>query len=222
MNWISAAKGFSTSFFSAVYPDKCALCERIGEPPICESCRREFVEDDRGLITGEAGGAIHTRLHCFTYEGRAAQAVRRLKFERSTVLAAPMAAMLSAHFESVVSINKRFDFVVPIPIHWSRRCVRGFNQSDLLAEQLPEVDRHLLQRRRATHPQVGLSAAQRAENLSGAFRVLGNVQGRSVLLVDDVYTSGATARECARTLKQAGARSVSVITFCSEAHPIVS
>lgn len=108
----------------------------------------------------------------------------------------------------------RADAVVPVPIHWSRRCERGFNQSEVLAARLESVKPDLLVRRRRTRQQVGLSAEQRTHNLSGAFRA-GNVKDLSILLLDDVVTSGGTAKECARVLKEAGAYRVDLITYCS-------
>lgn len=102
---------------------------------------------------------------------------------------------------------------VPVPLHWTRRLVRGFNQSLVLAKQLkhPKAKINIdLVRIRYTEKQVSVSLSKRAANVAGAFAVRydHNFAGRSVCLVDDIKTTGATLNECARTLKEAGASKV--------------
>ncbi|NWG45583.1 MAG: ComF family protein [Alphaproteobacteria bacterium] len=113
------------------------------------------------------------------------------------------------------------DLLVPVPLHAIRRIGRRFNQSALLARALAlRTGRPLcldaLMRARPTRPQVGLSREARARNVRGAFRVrparLARIEGRRILLVDDVLTSGATADACARALLKGGARAVCVLT----------
>jgi ComF family protein len=107
------------------------------------------------------------------------------------------------------------DVVIPVPIHWSRRFHRGFNQSELLCEAMEStiVKPKALRRIRATRPQVGLTPEERRHNLQNAFACQADVSGKKVLLVDDVITTGHTVGECAKTLKNAGALEVTAIAF---------
>ena len=114
------------------------------------------------------------------------------------------------------------DALVPVPLHWRRLWARRFNQSALLAKAIAEiagvpVAEDALQRVKATAQQVGLSQAERASNVQGAFRVPADgkaqVKRRRLVLIDDVLTSGATADACARTLLRAGASNVDVVVF---------
>jgi ComF family protein len=155
-------------------------------------------------------GPVSFRAIVYRYEDRAAQAVRRLKYNRSTGLAPWMAEEIAQ-----ASAKLPFDAVVPVPIHWSRWCWRGFNQSDLIAARLPSEPR-LLRRVRATRPQVGLNREERLRNLEGAFAARPCV-GRSILLIDDVVTSGQTATECAKALLEQGAKEVGILALCGEA-----
>lgn len=114
------------------------------------------------------------------------------------------------------------DALVPVPLHWRRLWARRFNQSALLAKAIAAiagvpVAANALRRVKATAQQVGLSQAERAGNVQGAFRVpaegRAEVRGRRLVLIDDVLTSGATADSCARTLLRAGASNVDVLVF---------
>ena len=121
------------------------------------------------------------------------------------------------------------DALVPVPLHWRRRWARRFNQSGVLAVAVSAatgvpVAAAALKRVKATAQQVGLSRAERAANVQGAFRVPPDgkaaVVGRRLVLVDDVLTSGATLEGCARTLLRAGAANVDVLVFARVADPV--
>jgi ComF family protein len=194
------------ALMDALYPPQCALCGRMGEPPICDGCRAEMPAFGNP-IPGPTPLTRHQAL--YRYEDRAAQAVRRLKFDRATSLAAPMAAALAAVPRDPGQV------VIPVPIHWTRGTFRGFNQADLLAEGMASRP-ELLRRIRRTRPQIGLPAARRLTNLRGAFLATPEVHGRAILLVDDVLTTGGTAIACAEALLAQGAQEVAILTFAAD------
>ena len=152
----------------------------------------------------------------YRYESRAAQAVRRLKYSRVTTLIDTLAELIRIGYERM-DLDE-YDAIVPIPIHWRRRVWRGFNQADELASKLPKhkVRPELLWRIRATKPQVRLSLQERQTNLIGAFAASKDVDRKSVLLVDDVRTSGHTSEQCALTLMDKGAVKVGLLTLTGE------
>ena len=168
---------------------------------VCARCRRAPTAFDRGRAAGEYQGTLRQIIHAFKYDGR-----------RS--LARPLAAMMrTAGFE----LLRDADFVVPVPLHSWRRLRRGFNQAEELATWLERPVVNALRRARATQPQSGLTARQRRRNVRNAFRLSRRLaprtlRGATVVLVDDVRTTGATLDACARVLKDAGARSVRVLT----------
>lgn len=203
---------FSNGLLDCIYPSQCALCGLSGEPAVCESCRSDMIPMPAGADPPPSPG-LSFRISAYEYGGRAAQAVRRLKYGRATALAPFMA-------ETLLGLAVKHDLAdwaaVPVPIHWSRRCQRGFNQAELIAEQMPLLLKGALVRARATRPQVGLSGSDRASNIAGAFRASALVAGRKLILIDDVVTSGNTARECSQALLQAGAAEVGVLSFAGE------
>lgn len=141
-----------------------------------------------------------------------AEAINLMKFFRLKRLSQPLGSLL---------LNLQIpecDAIVPVPLSKQALIERGFNQSLLLAKMLSEklkkpllID--LLLKKKDTPPQVGLSAKERYKNLRGAFEVKGKISNQKLLLVDDVLTTGATAKECSRTLLKAGAKEIVVITL---------
>lgn len=196
---------------SAIFPTRCGLCGLIATSGVCEDCLAEFQPIESPVEVFSAG-PVDFAICLYHYQGRASQAVRRLKYERVTSLADPLARLMATKVRSLAI--PRYDLVCPVPIHWRRLCWRGFNQADLLARGLASrSQRRALLRIRATRPQVRLNPQERATNLVGAFRASPSVHGQSVLLVDDVLTSGSTAKACAQALKAAGVKQVGILTL---------
>ena len=149
------------------------------------------------------------------YEGALRDALHAFKFRGKRALAHPLAALLGETLAD--HLPQDVDALVPVPLAVARERDRGFNQAALLAERLAiEIDvpsrPGWLRRTRGTAPQTELTAAERRANVHGAFAAGSDVRGRSVALVDDVLTTGATASACAGALLDAGARRVGVVT----------
>jgi ComF family protein len=152
------------------------------------------------------------------YVGALRLLVHELKFRGRRRVATLLAEALVEDPASAGTLTTE-GVLVPVPLHPRRRRARGFNQSEVLAEAIGRrcgliVAPAALVRRKETAAQTGLSAAARRANVAGAFAVRRRAQiaGRVVVLVDDVVTTGATARACARALRQAGATEVRLLT----------
>jgi ComF family protein len=176
----------------------------------CPVCRRVDRPFERALAYGSYDGGLRELIHLLKHNG-----VRPAANVLGRMLAEAIAAIEPLFEQGVV--------VVPVPLFKAKLRQRGFNQAELIAraaiKSLP-IREHLvlatdvLIRTRQTESQIGLTSHQRRENLRGAFAVrrAGEITGRPVLLVDDVYTTGTTAAECARILRRAGASKVWVGT----------
>ena len=224
-----------------LYPPSCLACHgatsapdtlcttcwrqvRFIERPYCERLGTPFAQDlGPGLLSPEAMADppvwARARAVAGFDEGPARQLVYRLKYYDRMEIARPLGRWMA---RAGVELLEEADLLVPIPLHRVRLANRRFNQSMALASTISEscgvpVEALALERARRSPPQVGLSRIQRAANVQGAFRVPQDkrhlVEGRRIVLVDDVLTSGATSNAAARVLLRAGAAQVDLLVF---------
>ena len=176
----------------------------------CPVCRRV----ERPFLGAVAYGS---------YDGGLRELIHLLKYNVVRPAANVLGRMLA---EALVGLESEFGadrvLVVPVPLYKGKQRQRGFNQAELIARSALKTHRDerlllatdVLRRTRATQSQIGLTSHQRRENMRGAFAVqsAAEVTGREIVLVDDVYTTGTTATECAHVLRKAGAAKVWVAT----------
>jgi ComF family protein len=227
--------------FQFLLPPQCHCCEKFLqerqqgicsdclseihwiEPPFCSVCGTPFLSKE---ILSHTCGACLSRRKYFTmaralgfYDGSLQEAIHRWKYERKTSLSRYfgrwMAEGLCRHWDPNL-----FDLLIPVPLHPHRLRERGFNQAVLLVRELSRQTRipfrkRILRKRKPTVPQVSLSGAEREKAVRGSFHVVGReeMEGKSILLVDDVYTTGATVNECSKVLLAGGAERVDVLTL---------
>ena len=206
---------------SLLMPAACVGCDvplEEADPPLCSPCRQKLAGSRSVWSRGE-GRFFDRAISSFPYEGVAKTLIGALKYHQRLGLAPFLGGLLA---ETVISRlgSDSADAVVPVPLHPARRRERTFNQAEALAELLAErldlpCRRDLLSRLKPTLPQTELTRAQRQANMQGAFLLKPDplVRSARLLLVDDVFTTGATAEACARRLKEAGAASVIVVTL---------
>ena len=183
----------------------CSKCGRSSFPTVCSSCQKRKYFFSKARAAGVYEGVLRECIHSF-------------KYQKKDYLACHLGGLLI----DVMRRDKDFrdvDFLIPAPLDGRRFREREFNQAHLLAQvvsryfKIPISSRNLRRVRRVP-PQTQLSRRQREENVKGLFQVRSREEyaGRKILLIDDVFTTGATVNECARVLRQAGAEEVSVLT----------
>lgn len=215
-----------------LYPPRCYLCGELGsivcedcvagwprpEPPRCPLCANPLPV---GACRWCGGSPAPLRAAAFPFafaEG-AREVVHLLKYGGKRRVAPSMAAEMARAVWDSPSFQGA-SVIVPVGLHPRRLRRRGYNQSEWLAHEISNLLNLPVGlwsiRERDTRPQVGLSREDRASNVSGAFKALDAAAGHRILLVDDVSTTGATAKEAARALKRAGAEWVALVTFARD------
>ncbi|MFC7052135.1 ComF family protein [Hansschlegelia quercus] len=204
----------------------CAGCWSVLQPierPYCERLGTPFPADyGPGLLSPAAiaNPPAYDRARAVArFDGSARELVHRLKYADGVHLARPLGGMMARAGAELLGPGA---VILPVPLHRGRLWSRRFNQAALLAREATrlsgaELRTDLLLRVKPTRPQVGLTAAERAANLAGAFRLADGaaaaLKSRRVVIVDDVLTTGATVDRLSRLVRRAGAESVDVLVF---------
>ncbi|MBI5687462.1 MAG: ComF family protein [Verrucomicrobia bacterium] len=239
---IGAIKEWASVALELFYPADCAVCKGAREPGsrsmLCRKCReglrplpRPFCERCSLPFDGQAGGDFrcsHCASKAFSFEravcacrltGVARDCIHRFKYNGALWLGPELAELLIAAARERIEWEQ-VDCVVPVPLFRARERERHFNQAEWFARRLvralpASLSAGNLWRTRDTETQALLNAAERTENVRGAFaaRRPAEFMRRRVVVVDDVFTTGATTNECARVLRAAGAASVMVLTL---------
>ncbi len=193
------------------------------EPPFCSICGIPFISKE---VENHPCGTCLTHRKYFTiaralgaYERSLQEAIHRWKYKGKVHLTSYFTNWMAdglIHYWGLESLQ----LLIPVPLHPQRLRERGFNQALLLVRELSRrtgipYEKRILQKKKPTVPQVNLSGAEREKELRGAFLVSRqeDLEGKVVLLVDDVYTTGATVNECSKVLLRGGAKRVDVLTL---------
>jgi competence protein ComFC len=223
-------------------PRRCLGCGQ-GDSYFCPQCSKKIQPWSNFIcpICGKQTFLGQTHLHCqekysldglisfFPYKRIIKMAIVKLKYKFVTDLAEDLFVLIKRFIKTKNQFkylknffDKEKTMLVPIPLYWQRENWRGFNQAELLGRKLADyfgwqLRNDVLIRQKATLPQVGLEAGQRQKNIQGAFKIKNNHQipkDFSLLLFDDVWTTGSTLKEAGRVLKKAGFKKVWGLTIC--------
>ena len=248
--WLETARSMA---LDAIFPPRCGGCGRFSKRVFCLNCQRRAValrapfclrcghpfdplacSSDLCADCHKHPSPLSIARAAWIFGGPPREAIHRLKYARKWALGARLAPFLAQILENDQQLRAFHPtLLAPVPLHKARHRARGFNQSEILATELSKLCAlpvaPILMRVRATPPQVGLDATQRQLNVRDAFAVSGapasqTLENQRVLLIDDVFTTGATLRECARALRKNGASQVGALTLArqieADFHPV--
>ena len=187
--------------------DICLLCGGFsdnGKDSVCSECIDKH--------------SYYKKCYCvLSYDGDILGKISEIKKDKKKYYIEPFASLMADKFKE---INIDFDLILPIPITSDRLSDRGFNQAEELAKEINKISHkvynNILLKSRDTYHQTGLGREERMNNLNDSFMVTDKklVKGKVILLVDDIYTTGSTINESAKTLKSAGAKEVYALCLC--------
>lgn len=222
--------------FEFVYPDKCMFCgELTGGGYLCAACRAKLEPIESPCPRCAApmkngvcedcprGSFLFERSAAYTlYSDDVREMIHLMKYSGKSETARKLAELMNDELD--LSVFAWYDVIVAVPLSKKRERERGYNQAEIFADRLGkligiEALPNALKRVKDTEAQHSMSAAQRRENVKGAFSANARlVREKNILLADDIFTTGSTFNECAKTLINAGAKSIACVSFARTKH----
>lgn len=196
-----------------IFPKKCVNCGKICENWVCAEC---FAKINYGKIEYFKEGEIKYLISLFSYD-EIRDKMLKFKFNDEAYIKNYFIELVIRH-DKIRNMIRKCDLIIPVPMYFLKKLKRGYNQSELLASgiarelQLQE-DNNLLIKYKNTRTQSLLNIEERKNNLHDCFKVTNykKIENKNILLVDDIYTTGATIRECIKQLKQYNYKSISIL-----------
>lgn len=214
---------FSEIILSLFFPPVCGFCNEINSQYLCDNCRRKFDAIKTSQIENYEKDPVYFDEHfyMFKYEKDIREYILKYKFNEKSYMYKSFAKLMCEDKVFMQELSSKIDVIVSVPVHKKRFKVRGYNQSSLIAKEIAKllkIDYHenVLIKDKNIVAQSSLEKLDRVRNIKDAFALGKNadlIKEKNVLLIDDVFTTGATVNECCRLLKKQGASYVIVATI---------
>lgn len=206
-----------------IFPPVCGICLKTSKKYICEDCMELIKFKSLNKINTYNNKNFKEHLYILKYEGIIRQRMLDYKFKEKSYLHRSFSEMILNSKENIEFI-KKYDVLIPIPIHKDRMRTRGYNQSELIAKDLAyeikniKLENRVLIKTKNIIAQSSLNKKQRENNIKDVYQIksVEKVMNKKILLLDDIYTTGSTVNECAKILKEAGCKEVGIITIAKD------
>lgn len=212
---------FFETLMYLLYPPKCPYCNKIipKTEPACPGCKDQLPEHGYYVkILEKSGGKSIYCVAPLQYKDKANEPIWRFKFRGYKGYAVPFAIIMAKEVSEQFP-GSNFDLITSVPLSRTRKFERGYNQAELLGKRISDILRipykNTLVKVKKNLPQHTLSAKKRAENIKGVYSYKNHaiIKGKSILLCDDIVTTGYTLKECCSVLLKAGAKDVTCVTI---------
>ena len=196
-------------FLNLIFPNVCGFCNKIDKNSLCENCELKLAKYRINCIkdyTKDNKKYFDYLYSALKYENEVREKIIKYKFNENSYLYKTFAKIIIKD-KKVYGFLKLYDIIIPVPMNKLKKSVRGYNQSELVANEIAKQ-----------MEQSTLTKTQRIENVKNAFFVTDTtkVKYKKVILIDDIYTTGCTVNECSKVLKQAGAQEICVVTIAKD------
>lgn len=205
-----------------IYPNVCGFCNKICKNELCNRCKNKIKKYEINIITKPQNRYFEELISIFKYEGIIREKIIQYKFGDKAYMNNTFAKIILKN-EKICGLLKKYDIIIPVPIHKKRKAQRGYNQTQLIANKISKclnikLCNNVLVKNKNTIAQSKLNKKKRVQNIKGVFKILNSekIKGKDILLLDDIYTTGSTANECSKILKKAGAKTVGVLTIAKD------
>lgn len=214
---------FINYVLNLIYPNVCGICDRLCKDDLCIKCNINLNKIAKVKIDYYNNKFFKKHLYIFKYEGIIKERLINYKFNEKIYIYKSIVNFMIKN-KKICGFFKKYDIIIPVPIHKNRKIERGYNQSALFAkkisnnfENLAYIDDALVKKIN-NKPQSTKNKDAREKNVIGAYclKNIDRVNGKKVLLFDDIYTTGNTVNECCKILQQANPKCIDVITIAKD------
>ena len=200
----------------------CAFCGKIDKNYLCENCRKNLQKLGKVHIDRYKNKYFDEHIYMFRYEKYIREKILNYKFNDKPYYYKTFTNIFITN-KKMCDILKSYDIIIPVPIHNKRRKQRGYNQTELIAKELAKEILNLeymniLTKNKNVKPQSLLNKEQRIENAKNVYGVIKNIdiENKKILIFDDIYTTGATANECAKVLRNKKPKKIGILTIAKD------
>lgn len=205
-----------------LYPKTCGICKKICKQYICPKCKYNIKKYEIANIKKFKDKHFEEMAYIFKYEGIIRERIIEYKFFEAGYIYKTFSEIIIKN-KKISDFIKKYDIIIPVPVHKNRKKQRGYNQTELIAKEIGtklkiDTQINVLIKMQNTKPQSMLDKENRKKNVKNAYKTQNEskIYGKNVLLLDDIYTTGSTANECSRMLKFAGANKIGVLTIAKD------
>lgn len=212
-------------FLNLIFPNVCGFCEKINKNSLCKSCELSLAKYGLNCIKDYRQDKVKyfDYLYCaLKYENIVRKKIISYKFGEKSYLYKTFAKIILKN-KKLYRFFNLYDIIIPVPMHKSKKSVRGYNQTELIAKEITKLANikcniKCLVKIKNTHVQSTLNKTERIKNVKDVFYINNaeEIKGKKVVLLDDIYTTGSTINECSKMLKQAGAKEIFVLTIAKD------
>ena len=211
-----------TNLLNLINPNVCGFCNKVCKNEFCNKCKVKIRNNQINVIIKPRNKYFKELISIFKYEGIIRDKILQYKFEDKAYMYNTFAKIILKN-EKICGLLKKYDIIIPVPIHKKRKAQRGYNQTQLIASKISKYVEiklcdDVLIKSKNTIAQSKLNKNKRKQNIKGAFKILNSekIQGKNILLFDDIYTTGSTVNECSKILTRAGAKRIGVLTIAKD------
>jgi len=205
-----------------LFPNVCGICGKININSLCPKCNLKLENITKYKLIKYNNKYFNEHLYVFKYDGIIREKIIEYKFYEKSYLYKTFAKIILKN-EKKYSFLRNYGIIIPVPIHKKRKVERGYNQSSLIAKELSNnleiiCIENILYKIVNNTMQSTLSQKQRSENVKNVYGIknIEYIKNKNIILFDDIYTTGSTANECAKLLKQNGANKILVLTLAKD------
>lgn len=207
-----------------IYPPVCGICKKISKENLCNECTLKLDKYKINVNTKlkEDNMYFDEAFHIFKYEGIIRDAIISYKFQNKAYLYKTFSKIILKNGKAY-SFLKKYDIIIPVPIHKKRKQKRGYNQTELIAKEIAknthlELQKNVLIKSLNIVPQSELNRKERKENIKNVFELknFDKIRNKNIIIFDDIYTTGSTLNECAKILRNAECKNIGILTIAKD------